>query len=76
MELIEKLTDQVMQLPVGQRLAIAHRILASVDEQFDAGAQAEWDREIHARIERYDADPDSALSGPAVFVELDKKLGR
>jgi putative addiction module component (TIGR02574 family) len=76
METVETLAEQVMQLPVRQRLTMAQRILASMDETSDAGAHSQWEQEIRARIERYDSDPDSALLGPAVFTELDQKLGR
>jgi putative addiction module component (TIGR02574 family) len=76
METVEILAEQVMQLPVGQRLTIAQRILASMEEAGDAGAHAQWEQEIRARIARYDNDPDYALAGPAVFAELDEKLGR
>jgi putative addiction module component (TIGR02574 family) len=76
METVDVLAEKVMQLPVGQRLTLAHRILASMDDHDDGEGHEEWDREIRARIERYDENPQSALAGPSVFEELDKKLGQ
>ena len=75
MESVETLAEQVMQLPMGQRLTIAHRILASMDEADDSDVRREWEEEIRARIERYDKEPESALDGAAVLSELEKKLG-
>jgi putative addiction module component (TIGR02574 family) len=76
METVDALAAKVMQLPVGQRLTLAHRILASMDDDEDGQGQDEWDREIRARIERYEDNPESALAGQSVFEELDKKLGQ
>lgn len=74
MEAIESLTEQVMQLPVGQRLTIAQRILASMDENEEPGLKGEWEQEIRTRIERYDRDPGIAMEGSVVLAELDAKL--
>jgi len=41
-----------------------------MDGEQDSEARTEWEREIRTRIERYDADPDSALAGCVVFAEL------
>lgn len=71
---LNALAEQVMGLPVAQRLSLVSRVLASVDAEGDPSARAEWEREICARIQRYDDDPAIGIPGSSVFAELDAKL--
>jgi hypothetical protein len=73
---MENIASEALLLPEGQRLALAHRILASVESGPEAGADAAWDEEIQDRIRRYDAGLAAGHSGPVVFAQLDEKLQR
>ena len=74
MKSLEHIASEALLLPKDQRFTLAHRILASVEPEMDAGVEAAWDSEIRERIEKYDADRTVAVSGQEVFAELDKKL--
>jgi putative addiction module component (TIGR02574 family) len=74
MKSLDNIASEALLLPKDQRFTLAHRILASVEPQMDAGVEAAWDSEIRERIEKYDADRTVAVSGQEVFAELDKKL--
>ena len=74
MKSLDNIASEALLLPKDQRFTLAHRILASVEPEMDAGVEAAWDSEIRERIEKYDADRTVAVSGQEVFAELDKKL--
>jgi putative addiction module component (TIGR02574 family) len=52
---LSEVLKQAMALPSEARAALAGALLESLDETVDAGAEAEWDREIARRIEDLDA---------------------
>jgi hypothetical protein len=76
MKSLEHIASEVLLLRKGQRLTLAHRILASVEPEMPADVEAAWDLEIRERIGRYDSGRTVAFSGQAVFAELDKRLKR
>lgn len=55
-----------------QRLALAEQLLASVEEEPAAEAEAAWKAEIIQRIARFDAGRLSALPAAEVFARLRK----
>ena len=74
MKSLDNIASEALLLPKDQRFTLAHRILASVEPEMDAGVEAAWDSEIRERIEKYDSGRTVAVSGQEVFAELDKKL--
>jgi hypothetical protein len=76
MKSMETIASEALLLPKDQRFTLAHRILASVEPERDADAEAVWDLEIRERIRRYDAGRTVGISGKEVFAELDKRLKR
>ncbi len=76
MKTLENIATAALLLPKGQRLTLAHRILASVEPHAGEATEAAWDEEIRERIKRYDAGLTPGIPGPEVFRELDKKLKR
>ena len=76
MKTLENIATEALLLPKGQRLTLAHRILASVEPDAGEATETAWDEEIRERIKRYDAGLTPGISGPEVFRELDKKLKR
>ena len=76
MKSLENIASEALLLPKDQRFTLAHRILASVEPEWDADVEAAWDLEIRERIGRYDAGRTVAVSGQEVFAELDKRLKR
>ena len=73
---LETLASEALLLPEGQRLTLAHRILASVEPLPEPGIPAMWEAEIRERIRKYDAGLSAGIPGSQVFAELDKKLKR
>ncbi len=73
---LKQVVSEAMQLPVDQRLTLAHRLLSSVEPAVNPEVEAAWDAEIRERIRRYDAGETTAIPAAEVFKELDRRLGR
>ena len=71
---LDIVASEALQLPEDQRLALASRILSSVEPA--ANADAAWDMEIRERIRRYDTGETRAIPAIQVFEDLDKQFGQ
>lgn len=58
----DRLLREVLTLPAEVRAALAGALLASLDEQPDPGAEAEWEGEITRRIRALDEGSISLVS--------------
>ena len=47
----ERAIEELMRLPTGERSEAAARLLASLDGEPDANAEAAWDQETKRRVE-------------------------
>ncbi len=54
-EEISELLKKALALPPAARAALAGSLLESLDENVDAGAEAEWQREIARRMQELDS---------------------
>jgi putative addiction module component (TIGR02574 family) len=54
-EEISELLKKALALPPAARAALAGSLLESLDETVDAGAEAEWQREIARRMQELDS---------------------
>ena len=59
-----------MILPPDQRLALARRLLESVDLEPEPGAEAAWEAEIAQRIARFKAGEAKPIPAGEVFARL------
>ncbi len=73
---INTVASEAMQLPEGQRLTLAYRLLSSVEPIPNPEIEALWDAEICERIRRYDAERSTAIPATQVFKELDQQFSR
>jgi putative addiction module component (TIGR02574 family) len=71
----EALSQDALVLPPDQRLALARRLLDSVDLDPAPGAAAAWEAEIASRIARFDAGESRAIPAAEVFARL-RQIGR
>ena len=69
---LEALSHDALVLPPDQRVALAYRLLSSVEPGPEPGAEAAWDAEIARRIARFDAGEVKAVSAADVFARLRK----
>lgn len=76
MNRIEKILKEASDLPIDQRLTLAHRLLESTEPAVIDEVDHAWDNEIMRRIERYDQSLASSRSASDVFADLDGRLGR
>jgi putative addiction module component (TIGR02574 family) len=51
---IDVLLARAFELPVNERAALAHDLLASLDDPADVDALEAWDREILRRLDQLD----------------------
>ncbi len=73
---LDTVASEAMQLPEDQRLALASRILSSLEPAASAEAEAAWDMEVRERMRRYDAGETKSIPAIRVFEELDKRFGQ
>lgn len=67
---LEALSQEALELPSDQRLALARRLLDSVDFEPDPTASAAWESEIAQRIARFDAGESHSVPAAEVFARL------
>jgi putative addiction module component (TIGR02574 family) len=67
---LEAISQEALVIPPDQRLALARRLLDSVDLEPEPGAEAAWEAEISRRIERFDAGAAAPISASEVFARL------
>lgn len=54
--------EAALALPEDQRAEVAEKLLASLDGEVDANAEAEWGAEIERRLARIEAGQSKAIS--------------
>ena len=59
---LDALSHDALVLPTDQRVALAYRLLVSVEPVPEPGADAAWDDEIVRRIARFDAGESHMMS--------------
>ena len=69
---LDSLSNEALTLPPDQRLALARRLLDSVDLEPEPGAEAAWEAEIARRIARFDAGESKAIPASEVLARLRK----
>jgi len=60
---VDSLVQEALSLPADKRVALACRLLVSVEP----GAEAAWEAEIASRIARFDAGQTRAIPAAEVF---------
>lgn len=69
---LDAVAHDALVLPPEQRLALARRLLDSVDLEPDPGADAAWRAEIAQRLARLDAGEAKTIPAGEVFARLRK----
>ena len=67
---LDAVSQDALVLPPDQRMALAYRLLASVEPEPEPGADAAWEREIAQRIARFDAGESQTVPAAEVFARL------
>jgi len=67
---LDALAHDALVLPPDQRVALAYRLLVSVEPGPEPGAEAAWDAEIAQRIARFDSGEAQPVPAAEVFGPL------
>ena len=67
---LDKLSQDALLLPPDQRVALAYRLLTSVEPSPQPGAEAAWEVEIARRIARFDSGESATIPADEVFARL------
>ena len=67
---LDAVAQDALDLPPDQRLALARKLLDSVDLEPDPGAEAAWEAEIAQRIARFKAGESKPIPAGEVFARL------
>jgi len=73
---LEAITQEVLELPSQQRLALARIILDLDGGPPDAGAEAAWEEEINARLRAFDEGKLELVSWENFRGEMQDRFGR
>ena len=67
---LDALSHDALGLPPDQRVALAYRLLISVDPEPEPGADVAWEAEISQRIARFDAGKTQTEPASQVYSRL------
>ena len=67
---LDALSQDALVLPPDQRVALAYRLLVSVEPDPEPGAEAAWEAEIIQRIARFDSGETQPVKAAQVFDRL------
>lgn len=67
---LDSVAHDALVLPPDERLALARRILESVEPEPEPGAEAAWEKEIAERLERYKSGESAGVAAGDVFAKL------
>ncbi len=67
---LDAISHDALVLPPDERVALAYRLLVSVEPDPEPGADAAWDAEIARRIARFDAGDCQPVPAAEVFAAL------
>lgn len=70
MAAFDTLAQDALGLPPDQRIALAQRLLSSMEPEPDPAAEAAWETEIARRIARLDAGEAISVPAAEVFARL------
>ena len=73
---LEDMTQQVLQLPVRQRLALAGFLLEMDDASDQSEVEEVWEKEIQERIQAIDSGSAMGIAYSGVMSEADQRLAR
>jgi len=74
MRRVEDILREASELPVEQRLSLAHKLLVSGEPATSDEIERAWDAEIRKRIDRYDAGESTARPASEVFDVIRRRL--
>ena len=66
----EALAHDALVLPAEQRVALAYRLLESVEPVTESNTETAWDTEIAERIARFDSGETTPVNAIDVFARL------
>ena len=70
---LQDASKAALSLSVKERAALAHTLIASLDEQADAEIEKAWDKEIEARIQRIESGETTERGAFEVLDEIRAK---
>lgn len=73
-EQADRLLDEALKLPASERAHVAAELLASVDGEPDADAEAAWAAETDARVERVQAEGPTGSDWKDVHARIRSRL--
>jgi len=71
--LVDELSQKALELPAGERVLLAEKLLATVHE-VDSEVEAAWDIEIQRRLAEIDRGTAKLIPAEEVFAEVRRIL--
>lgn len=74
---LDSLVEQVIELPIALREIVVHRLMVSMDEDYepemDPDIEAAWNVEIQRRRADFESGKDKGIPAEEVFAQLRKE---
>jgi putative addiction module component (TIGR02574 family) len=67
---LEAISHDALVLPPDERVALAYRLIVSMEPAPESGTEAAWEAEIATRISRFDRGETQAISAANVLSAL------
>ena len=74
MSKVDEILKEAAELPVEEKLVLAHRLLISSEPAISDEIERAWDLEIRDRIGRYDTGVSSSRPASDVFNDIRRRL--
>ena len=71
-KMLESISCEALELQPDQRVALAHRLLTSIDLEPEIGAAEAWQQEIERRMRNYDQGLSKTIPAAEAFARLAK----
>ena len=69
----QQLVNQLLQLPVVERISAARQLFISIDNEIDKDSELNWEKEIQKRISELDAGIVTTVPWEAVKEKIELK---
>lgn len=69
-----ELEQEVLNLPLEQRISLLNKVLSSSEPNLESSVQNNWDLEIARRISLVDENKTERFSADEVFKDIDSKF--
>ena len=73
-KILQKVTQDAFTLSKGERASLAHALIHSLDDEYDAERDHLWDAEIKRRVDLIDSGEATGKNAKDIFTEIERRF--